>query len=215
MPVTIVQLITGARNIVNDRYDDHFSKDDITAQVYGVNLIYQLNNRNIVEIAEGSPANIVIYDNDVPVTPASKDKVKGTVTFITPIALGHTLRAEYFYVLANDAVYTEFAGDSANFIGAVDPLTIPDLMVDACHHYIASKVFGRLSSLSAWFYSANAGNKSFNKDSISAKFKQLADDNLAEAEKRRDDVYKRHGKRFAPSTQLANMRGVSSYTPRR
>ena len=72
----------------------------------------------------------------------------------------------------------------------------------------------KMSNLSSWYYSANAGNKSFNKDAIAAKFSKMATDQATAATASRDGVYTRQGQRNAPATKLTNI-PFPSYTPRR
>jgi hypothetical protein len=73
----------------------------------------------------------------------------------------------------------------------------------------------KMSSLTSWYYQANAGNKSFNKDRISDKFSKTADEEMKTAVQLRDDVYKRHGKRNAPAMVQSAIVPFSSYTPPR
>lgn len=225
MSTTIATIITRARNHVDDRYDDNFARDNLSVQADGTNKRFKLVNRNIVFVADGSPADLVLLADNVVVSTGdySVDKPTGLVIYSAAApALGIDLRAEYYHVILSDAVYFDFSKGAHNFLGVVptytattDDAEIPDLAVHAAELHMAGEAAQKLANKTNWWYSANAGNKSFNKDGIAAKFRAMAELKSKEADQARADLYQRHGKRDAPATKLTNTRGVLRWQPRR
>ncbi len=125
--------------------------------------------------------------------------------------------------MIGDNVYIEYAQMAAAFIGVAgavafagggeDSLIDPNLE-NAAVKYMHSLAAKKMANLSSWYYSANAGNKSFNKDTISAKFLADAKDESAQAIIERDDFYKRQGAQNAPAYRITRQ-PFPSYTPPR
>ena len=68
MSTTVAQVILEGRTAVNDGYGDHLITDDVSSQANGTNKVFQLNNQNIVQTVDGSPANLIAYVNNAAVT---------------------------------------------------------------------------------------------------------------------------------------------------
>lgn len=227
MTTTVQQLVDGARNHADDNYDDNWARDNLSVQADGTNKRFRLTNRNIAFVADGSPADLVLLSDNVVVSTSlyTVDQVTGLVIYTVPAtapAQGVDLRAEYYHVILNDAAYLEFSKGAHNWLGVVPTYTlisadaqIPDLAAHAAELHMASEAAQKLTSKTNWWYQANAGNKSFNKDTIAGKFRELAKQKNTEAEKARADLYTRHGKRDAPATSVTNIRNVERFQPRR
>jgi len=215
MAITLAGLVTGARNLFNDRLDDNYIIDDISDQVDGTNKRFRVTNRNIVNSGDGAPADPVFTINGTVYASVTVSKSTGIAVFTAAPAEGAYVLAEYYHVLIVDANYEAWASDAANFVGQTSVTAIPDGLASACHNYIAAMAAEKMSDLSSWYYSANAGNSSFNKDAIATKFREMMKAKMEIAEKLREDYYTRHGQRNAPSTQVANYSGVKTVTPRR
>jgi len=215
MALTVAGLIGGARALFNDRYDNNFANDDISDQVDGTNQRFKLQNRNLVGVSQGAPANPALYYNNNLVSTTVFNAATGIVTIASPPGAGGDLKGEYFFTLCTDAEYTLWATDAANFVGSTDPTQVADGLASCLHNYMAAMAAEKMSDMSGWYYQAAAGNKNFNKDQISAKFLAIYKEKMATAEKLRDDFYKRHGQREAPAKAVTNFRGVERYTPRR
>lgn len=227
MSTTVQVLIDGARNHADDSYGDNYARDNLSIQADGTNKRFRLTNQNIVFVADGSPADLVLLSDNVVVSTGDYDvdQVTGLVVYkvaATAPAQGVDLRPEYYHVILNDAAYLKFSEGAHNWLGVVptytaatDDAQIPDLAVHAAQLHMASEAAQKLSSKTNWWYQANAGNKSFNKDTIAAKFRELAKQKNEEAEKARADLYTRHGKRDAPATSVTNIRNVERWQPRR
>lgn len=227
MSTTVATLINGARNHADDRYSDNWARDNLSIQADGINKRFRLTNQNIVFVADGSPADLVLFSNNVVVGASlyDADQVTGLVVYkvgSTAPVQGVDLRTEYYHVILDDAAYLEFSKGAHNWLGVVPTYTaktedaqIPDLAVHAAELHMASEAAQKLSSKTNWWYQANSGNKSFNKDTIAGKFRELAKQKGEEAEKARADLYQRHGKRDAPATAVTNIRNVVRWQPRR
>jgi hypothetical protein len=218
----VSDLVGSARALFNDKYSDHFVQDDLTAQINSVNTRLRLTNRNIVLVADGAPTNLTVYVNGVATAYASIDKVSGVVVMNSAPTTGSLVLVEYYFVLIADADYIDFAKDASRFVGTTPTFTaltdnsgVADLLVDACDHYIVHHCATKMSSLTSWYYQANAGNKSFNKDRLADKFSKTADEEMKTAVQLRDDVYKRQGQREAPAMVQSTIVPLGPFTPPR
>ena len=210
--LTAQRVIDQAKAKFNDQSSDHFQKDELSFQADGSLLRYQLTNRNIVNKTTGDPAvpaDVVFIVNNSSVVPSSIDADGGIVVLSSAPAQGDEVFCEYFFQLVNSDTYLEFVRDAVSFINIEPtiPLTsapqdteVSPLYLAAMSFYVASRAADKMANLSSWWYQANAGNKSFNKDSIAAKFRDQSKTWEAEALKRRDDVSKRADRHFAPAT---------------
>lgn len=219
--VLVSDLVLKARGEFNDLVNDHFTTDDLSDQVDGSNTRFKVLNQNIVGTAQGSPADPVVYANNVAV-PGTWDLATGIFTADTAPTAGSLCNAEYYFVLVEDATYIQFAERGAEFVGVARTYTaltddshVEPLLKDAVAKYIASLAAKKMSNLSSWYYEAHAADKGFNKDTISNKFKEMSKDLVLEATASRDGVYTRHGQRNAPAQAVLIRRPFTSYTPRR
>jgi len=224
--LTVASIVTAARGLVDDRLDDSFSHDDLGEFADGTNTRFKLFNRFVVDnTTDGAPADPVLLVNLAPVA-YTVAKETGIITATVAPAAGSLVQAEYYHTLLSDAMYVEIVKQAHAFFGnyvagVTDSITISsdtaieETLFDSATHYVGSRAAKKLSTQTAWFYSAGAGGKNFNKDTISAKFKALADELMTEALKAREDVYTRHGKRDAPAIKHSLIRPVLRYQPRR
>lgn len=220
MGVLVSSLVTKARAEFNDLVSDHFATDDLSDQVDGVNTRFKVLNQNLVGIAQGSPADPVLYANNTAVD-GSFDLATGIFTADTAPTAGSLCSAEYYFVLIEDAVYIGFAERGAQFVGVSPTLTaitddsqVSKLLEDGAVKYMASLAANKMSNLSSWYYEAHAVDKGFNKDTISAKFTKMAEDLALQATAARDGVYTRHGQRNAPAQGVLIRRPFPDWTPR-
>jgi hypothetical protein len=228
MAILISTLIASVRSAFNDTLADHFAKDDLTKQVDGTNLRFKLNCQNVVDhTTDGAPSDPAVYvagTLKTVTTDYTVSKATGLIVFVTghqPTA-GQRVSVEYFYVLIPDADYISFAQGASDFVGVKPTFTATtdytawnDLLNSAAEHYMHSHAAQKMANLSSWYYSANAGNKSFDKKNIAAAFSKTARDEAAEAVERRDDVYKRQGQRNAPAMNQSAYSGARPYQPPR
>lgn len=222
MSVLVSQLVTQARSAFNDLLNDHFAQDDVSDQVDGVNVKFKALNQNLSDVAAGSPISPRLLINGAAVAGAT-DLSTGIFTAAVAPGAGSLASLEYYFTLIDDATYINFAQMAAAFIGVAqttaftaltDETYINPNLVNAAVRYMHSLAAKKMANLSSWYYQANAGNKSFNKDTISAKFLAAAEDEKAQAEKEREDFYTRQGARNAPAYRLTNI-PFPSYTPPR
>lgn len=224
MTTTVAQLMLSARNNADDGPADNFPIDNLSAQVDGTNTRFKLINRNILLAADGAPADpVVLFGNTVQAAGGySLDKPSGIITFSVAPPAGTLLKVQYYHFIITDAVYLDFSKAAHTWLGTAPSYTlssanvdIEELAVESAALYIASKAAQKLTSKTNWWYTANAGNKSFNKDQIAIKFRELARLKFEEAEKARADIYTRQGKRGAPAVSHTNTRNVKRWPPRR
>ena len=217
MPVLASDIATLARGIISDGVADNFSRDDLTAQSDGSNKRFTLVNRNLV----ATPSVVLV--GGVSVTPASVDLVGGSMTLTVAPTEGQQVLVEYNFFLVSDASMQGFVTQAALWCGAPNDFTWPSGVVklpdpgllNAAGLYAGFLSAKKLASGTTWYYSGGSGGKSFNKDSISAKWKALADELKADAETARVDPYSRYARRNIPSTSLGNMGGFGNWTPPR
>ncbi len=219
---TVQEVIDSARNLIDDGPGDHFSTDDVSFQVTATNQRFKLTNQNIVQIAEGAPVDLEVYVDGAIVVVTSVDQAKGVVVLDAAPAEGSKVTAEYYFVLIEDAVYLDFVKETSTFLGFIPTFTLPIGEVpfpliyrDAANKYTACLAAKKMSNLTSWYYQSNSANKSFNKDTIASKFREMSKDLCLDAEKSRNDVSTRHGQREAPATSLGRLVPMPIYTPRR
>ncbi len=207
MSLKVSELILSARTKFNDKLSDHFTTDDLSNQVQdGVNARFKLLNRNIVQQADGAPVDLKVFIANAPVTVDSVDQISGIALLASAPQSGNQPFAEYYFVLVEDDAYLEFAKDASQFVGTTPTFTAatddvqfnPDLK-EAAALYMAAQAAFKMANLSSWYYTANAGNKGFNKDQIAKKFQDTGAAWQKEAATKRDDVYSRFSQRLAPA----------------
>lgn len=222
MGVLVSYLVTNARGEFNDLKNDHFAQDDVSDQVDGVNQRFKALNQNVSNIAAGAPIDPRLMVNGAAVAGAT-DLATGIFTAAAAPPAGALASLEYYFTLIDDATYINFANMAAAFIGVAQPVHfvaltddshIEDNLAHAAVRYMHSLAAKKMANLSSWYYQANAGNKSFNKDAISAKFLADAEDEKKQAKDERDDFFKGDGAQFRSATRLGNIR-FPSYTPPR
>lgn len=222
MSLTASTLMARARALLNDGPGNNYATDEISDQVDGANLRLKAFNQNLLKIADGAPKDPEIRLGAGTVQAyTALDQPTGTFTLAAAIPAGTFTRLEYFFQLMTDAEYLGFVAQAQAFVGVTkavttpaDDTTITELLGDGAAQYMAHLGATKMSNLASWYYTANAGNKSFNKDAIAAKFKEMAKELLTGAVRARDDVYKRQGQRNAPAYATANI-PLPSYTPPR
>ncbi len=219
--VLVSSLILKARGEFNDLLNDHFTTDDLSDQVDGVNTRFKLLNQNVKNVTTGAPADPAVYANN-DLVDGTFDLVTGIFTATTAPTAGSLCSAEYYFILVDDATYIGFAQRAVSFVGVVPQFTlvtedskIDPLLEDAAAKYMAGLAAKKMSNLSSWYYEAHAADKGFNKNEISRKFKEMGEDLVKEATAARDGVYTRHGQRAAPAQAVLIRRPFQSYTPRR
>lgn len=222
MGVLVSVLVSQTRAAFNDLKNDHFAQDDVSDQVDGTNQRFKALNQNLENIAAGAPIDPRLLVNGVAAAGAM-DLATGIFTATVAPAAGSLASLEYYFTLVDDATYINFAWVAAAFLGLAQPTVFTALtddsfvqanLVNAAVRYMHSLAAKKMANLSSWYYSANAGNKSFNKDTISAKFLADAEDEKKQAQTERDDFYKGDGAQFKPATRLTNI-PFPNYTPPR
>jgi len=209
----------GARALIDDNDYDHRSKDNLSMQANGSTSSFQTLNRNILNLL-----GVSAWKNGVPATVIGVNSVDGIVSLAgPPPAVDDVIEvAYYFYLLSEEDMEllvkqaVIWCGGNPNFTYPTGQVQLPDeALLNAAILRTAGLAAKKLSSQTAWFYSAGSGGKNFNKDGLSAKFKALADELMEEAAQARKDPYTRFDRRNIPATSLGNMGGFGSYTPKR
>lgn len=222
MGVLVSSLVTKTRAAFNDGLGDHFAQDDVSDQVDGSNKRFKALNQNLVNIAAGAPTDPALYVNGAAVS-GVMNLATGIFTATVAPTAGSLANLEYYFTLIDDATYILFAQLAASFIGvSINPpftTLAADSMIDpnidnAAVRYMHAQAAKKMANLSSWYYSANAGNKSFNKDTISAKFLADAKDEEVQAAKERDDFYKGDGAQYRAAARISTV-PFPSYTPPR
>ncbi len=222
MSTTVQQIIDEARTQAHDLPSDNYVRDFLQEQTDGLNTVFQLRNRNVVQVADGAPSDLVALVNGAVVTPAAIDQATGLVTLASAPGSGTLVEMRYYFVLNPAAEYLNFVKTASRFIGTPPTFTVAtgnvqfgDTLVPAAITYVAYLASTSMANLSHWYYAANAGNKSFDKNGISAKFTTQAAALLEEARQLRMDVMQRFDEVNAPAYANIAMRGTRYWEPRR
>lgn len=224
---TVGEMITRARGLMSDRADSNYVREFLNEQVTNSNKFFQVRNRNLLNVADdGAPADVQVLVAGLVVVPVTITASTGLIELATAPTVGETVEVRYFFHLNTDPEYLDFLRSAAGFVGtvptygALPPVLaeddqITDNVEGAAVQYTAAQAARSMASMSHWWYSANQGNKSFNKDTISRKFMDQAKAWEDEARALRLDAYDRFDKRHAPATRSTNLRGVRPWTPPR
>ncbi len=223
MSTTVGQVVTEARTLAHDGYGNHFIVDTLTAQATGAATTFKLNNQNVVQTADGAPANVVAMVNGAAVTVNSVNAVAGQVVLAAAPAAGALVQVAYFFVLNTDTEYVTFCQSAERFCLGVTPaisslaslVDLPDNLVGAMVHYAAQLAARSMASLSHWYYNGSAGGKTFDKASIAQGWALQAEELKKEAEGLREDVYTRFDQIKAPAWGNRGLSGLRPWTPRR
>lgn len=222
MSTTVQQIIDEARTQAHDLPSDNYVRDFLQEQANGINLVFQLRNRNVVQLASGAPANLVALVNGAVAAITSVDTDSGLVTLAVAPASGSLAEFRYYFVLNPAAEYLNFVKTASRFIGtpprftaATDLVQFGDTLVPSVITYVAYLASTSMANLSHWYYAANAGNKSFNKAEISRKFSDQAKEKKEEARALRMDVMQRFDEVSAPAYRNTAQRGTRYWEPQR
>jgi hypothetical protein len=223
MSLTVENIIDRARGLMHDRKNGHYVREFLNEQANGANTTFQVRNRNLLQAADGAPTDVKIYisGTDTPITVLDKDA--GLVSVAVAPAAQLTVEVRYYFEMATDAEWLDFYRTAAGFIGSTHEVALVTEAVawdpayaPAVVQYCAAQASRALASLTHWYYSAQAGNKSFNKDQVSRKFMEQADDWEAQAEKLRLAVPERFDQNKAPAFAYTGpARGTRYWEPRR
>lgn len=223
MSLLISQVITRARGLMHDRKDGHYVREFLNEQALGLSATFQTRNRNLLQVVDGAPADVACLVNNVTGTITTLDKPTGLLTLNATPALASQIEVRYYFEMATDAEWLDFYRIAKGAIGDETEVTLlteavlwDTALMPAVANYAAAAASRSLASLTHWYYSANAGNKSFNKDQVSRKFAESAEKMEAVADKLRLSAY---GNRFdaatAPAYAYRPTRGIRYWEPPR
>ncbi len=208
---------------MHDLADGHFTSEILTQQADGTNKVFKTGNRNLLTNGgEGAPTDPQIFVNGILAALHDLDQNAGLITLNSAPALLANVEARYYFWMATGAEMQFFYDTARGFIGVFgdeqdeDPITWNPLYVPAVVQYTAAQASRSLASLTHWYYSANAGNKSMNKDQVSRKFMEQAKEFEVQAEKLRMAVSTRFDQNKAPAaSSVLGLRGTRYWEPRR
>lgn len=223
MSTTVGNIIDRARGLMHDRKDSNYAREFLNEQANGVITTFQVRNRNLLQVADGAPADVAALVNQVGATISTVAQDPGLATLSAAPAALSLVEFRYYFSLSNDAEWLDFYRTAAGFAGFADVqadtvATVPlyeVAMIPAVTLYCAAQASRSLASQTHWYYSANAGNKGFNKDQISRKFMEQADKWETEAKTLRSDVYTRFDQAKAPAAVYIYTGGLRPWTPPR
>ncbi len=201
------------RSLIGDGEGDHVvRKENLKRslagnQVDGENLDFILNNTRIVEDSlkvnpDGAGFN----------APDDEDDIRGTFSLAS--APEDSLIAKYDYQLFTDEELQTFIDGGARFVNSDDPEAVQTGLIDAMKYEAASLALNALATRTAPQFSASAGGKTINKDSVSTKYLALAKEKHELAVEEREAFFERKGARAAPVYQQKGT-NQREWTPRR
>lgn len=209
---------------MHDRKNGHYVREFLNEQANGVNVTFQVRNRNLLQVADGAPTNVKIYIAGTDTAIVALDQDAGLITLAVAPTAGLTVDVRYYFEMATDAEWLDFYVTAAGFVGdssttaivATDAVGFVATLSPAVVMFAAAEASRALASLTHWYYSANAGNKSFNKDQISRKFMEQAKGFEDNAEKLRLQNYERFdSNKEAAFAYVGPARGTAYWEPRR
>jgi hypothetical protein len=153
------------------------------------------------------------YRQTVAAAGVTPDYINGLLSFAS--APSSVPLIDYNFNFFQDSDYQEFINQGLRFLGfpgnstqTLDELLAPALYEAAKHWFYKAR-----STTYANRYKSNGGGLGQEVDVVTANFKKLADEALADAKQMREDYYTRQSQNRAPSSHFFNY-GVSPITPR-
>lgn len=223
MSLLVSDIVTNARTLMHDLKNGHYVREFLNEQANGVNLTFQVRNRHLLQAADGAPADVAFLVNQVAVAIATLDKDAGLITLGAAPSANNQVEARYYFEMATDTEWLEFFKLGAGFVGDTTVYTalanqtgFASGLATAVKLFAAAQASRALASLTHWYYSANAGNKGFDKNQISKKFMEQAKDFEEQAADARLKYYKAFDANQAPAFAYTGpARGTRYWEPKR
>lgn len=208
------------RNLLSDTSTDRLAfRKQVIGELDGTNLVFKtFEFRRLTDFTTAT-APLGIYLNGVlQATSAitSDDLTSGVFVLTTAPTVNDRLEAAYYYQWFLDTEIDDFVLKASNWLGILDPTTIPFGLQSAALHFAAQGAY--LKQAMRWRLNSSATYRM--EDAPDPKQKGLTDEytRLAEfmnkkAHQLRDDYYTRQGQNLQPLTGYSLGR-VTDPTPR-
>ena len=193
MPVTDVpSAILAIRLSINDTATSHYAApDNMEAQVDGIRKVFKLSNRNIL-----SGNAFYVQDAAAPVTANPSDLLNGiAVMAAAPVS---SLEWYYYYQDFIDAEIQQFLdyGLGEVGLGETDLAKIPQGLWTVVSHFASAEAaLNRMNRFAESFNTAIEG-ETYDMADIYKAYKAAHDTHLKDAESKREEYYKKQGRRF-------------------
>lgn len=215
--------ITALRADLSDGPTDKLAtQKKLFGSVDGTNKVFKSVEGRLITDFTSASAPFGLYIDNVRQANAAisaHDTDAGVVTFVTaPTAGNHKLEGTYYYRWFLDSELDLFLKEASNWLGLNDTYqNIPGGLIPACLGYAQKAAFRKLGTrlmlrASTGFLAEDAPKKEM-LESVDV-FNRLASQLGKDADKLRDDFYKRQGQANAPLFGNA-LGGVTDPTPQR
>lgn len=223
MSLLVSSVVTKARGLMHDRKDSNYVREFLNEQATGAQLTFQTRNRHLLQEADGAPMDVDCLVAGTAAIITNLEEDPGLLTLQTAPTAGQTVEVRYYFEFATDEEWLDYYRTAAGFVGDASVITaltdtvgFTSQLEPAVTQYAAAQASRSLASLTHWYYSANAGNKSFNKDQISKKLMEQAAAFEAQAEKLRLSYYNSFDANQAPAFAYTGpSRGTQYWEPKR
>lgn len=212
MPL-LSDVILSARLSVGDGPTDNLARNesldnnDIGNRIDGLNMVFAVVNYPIVPLG----VQTVLVDG-LPIALTSGYTVSeaiGELTIIIPPTT--TAFVTYYYYLMPDATWTEFISSGLGRLNlstgllAFDLLALPNGLLPALKDYACANWCMRLASQTGLWYNQKLQERAEDRENISRKFMQLAQEFNKQGDAIRDSFYKGSGSELRPSFRIRQM----------
>lgn len=204
---TLADAIAKVRLVANDAANSkRVYPDSLQALVDKTRTVFPLSNKNIV-----STGAKYSQDGGALTTPTTElsDAVNGIVTMLT--APQTSLDWYYFYQDFTDAEITSMVDSGLGEVGLTETglSTIDPTLFEVMAYFAAAMANGIRMERFASSYNASIEGESFEKSSVYKAYLEAHDSNYKMATEKREEFYKRQGRRFVSATAKTTV----SYPP--
>jgi hypothetical protein len=172
--------------------------------INGINTVFYLNNRRIVDATLYDEAN-----NVIPSASYTLDTATGKITFTTPPTNPEICTDYYFQFLDDTELNQTISGAAAS--AGFNPDSVDSGSLDYAAAYALSYVYMSIASKAASYYTISAAGKQVSKGEIFNHYHALAGVTLRQAQELRKDFYQDRGQRDIPSDATTASSWVQPY----
>lgn len=219
---TLANVILSARTLVGDGptanlvRSENMDNADIGNVIDGQNTLFGVVNFPIVPGGLQS----VIVDSSAITSPTgfTANEALGQVQCVQPPTA--TMYSTYYFYLMDDTSWTEFVSSSTEWLNlstgdpANDVSIIAEGLQAALKAYACSRWCMRMSAQTGLWYNQRLQERTEDRENVSKKFLQLAQEWTKQAQSLRDGFYSGSGTQMKPAMKILTM-VPRQYTPKR
>lgn len=210
--MALSDIITALRILAQDTPTANLIRQEVPqGAVDGVNTKYRIEHYPVVS---GS-VYMTVGTSFRGQTGFTVDLVNGIIAYtVAPTAGSKPFECDYNYNWFTDTDHTQFLLSAAQSLGFAAAVDVPTGLNPAMLHYALHHFWERRASAYANKYSSSGGQAGHSVEVVTKAYKALSDTAMKDADKMRDDFYKKQGRRENPASGVVSYK-IDPFTPRR